>query len=814
MEEQKINTQAITTDFEAIINTCESCTGEQAEATYQAFELATQLYENKTNNLGEPYIEQAIDVARIVVQQMALGATSVICALLYRAVKEEFTTLDSIRKLFGNTVHTVMEGLLKLTAIDTTKLRLKTKDNIQGTKNKEDIVKKEIRQTENFISLMLTLTSDVRPVLLRLAFRLHLMRQLAELPPEQQVAIAQETWKTFSPVAHRLGIYNVKTELEDLSMKYTEPKIYRHIAQKLQETKKEREKFIAAFIAPIKVTLDQENYSYEIKGRPKSIFSIWKKMQRQQVPFEGIYDLFAIRIVLKNNYSTKKIIEPENQQKDKKETNAETKRGKRSGKTNDKASTSKNTEKTVSETNENGKKEIVEINSRKEKADCWNVYSLVTELYTPNPKRLRDWISKPKKPSNYESLHTTVMSSSGKWVEVQIRTERMDQIAEKGQAAHWKYKGGKNSDDQWLSKMREMLENKEIETLDKISEEKRELYSPSEIFIFTPDKELKKMPAKSTVLDFAFKIHTKVGEQCSGAVANNVFVPINHELKNGDKVKIVTNKNQTPSQNWLNIVTTDRARSKIKRALKEESYKNARIGKEILQKKFDQWGYPPDLNIVNKVLDYLKLSNSYELYQELGSNRLDPKKLRNILTVIDEEKEAKETESTPPPKPENEKTETKQKPPQQGNYLIIDNEIDKINFQMAKCCNPIPGDDIFGFVTVSKGTRIHRSNCPNAVDLKKRYPYRIVKAKWNEIEVSTAAKIKLQITGYDRMGLVNDVTRIITEEMRINMEAFNISSKNNEFKGEIMVYIKDKEKLKSLLYRLRTVKGIEKAKRI
>lgn len=694
-----------------------------------AFDLALDAHKDMRRKSGEPYIYHPLEVARITVEEIGLGTTSVICALLHDVVEDTETTLDEIEKEFGNVVARIIDGLTKISGL------------YNKSSNTSD-------QAENFRKMLLTLADDVRVILIKLADRLHNMRTLESMAKGKQLKIASETSFLFAPLAHRLGLYAIKSELEDLSLKYTEPEVYRSIAQKLQETKSKRDRFIRDFIVPIRRELDAAGVQCEIKGRPKSIQSIWNKMRKQGVEFEEVYDLFAIRVIL-------------------------------------------------------------ESEAELEKADCWRAYSVVTDLYQPNPNRLRDWISTPKA-NGYESLHTTVMGSAGRWVEVQIRTRRMDEIAEKGLAAHWKYKetGSDNAFDDWLKRIREALENPEPNALEFIDNFKLQLYA-KDVFAFTPRGDLIKLASGATALDFAFEIHTDIGMKCIGAKVNHKIVPLSYQLQNGDQVEILTSSIQKPKGDWLKFVTTAKAKTKIKQAIKDYKREMSDQGKDIFEKKMKQWKVPPTEELMNKILAHFKVSSPLDLNYLIATDRfdlallkkfvLDPNKVTEVKinTRIDESNFGNLVRSTSSAA---------------DDLLIIDDKISKIDYTLASCCNPIPGDEIFGFVTISEGIKIHRVNCPNAVHLLSKYSYRVVKSKWTRAsEVSFLAGIR--ITGLDDIGIISGISKVISNDLKVNMRSISVVSNDGMFEGTIMVFVNDTKHLDTLMQQLLQVKGVLKVNR-
>lgn len=694
----------------------------------KAFDIALEAHKDMRRKSGEPYIYHPIAVARIVTEEIGLGTTAIVCALLHDVVEDTELTLDDIDNLFGEKVAKIIDGLTKISGVfdQTTSL-----------------------QAENFRKMLLTLSDDVRVILIKLADRLHNMRTLESMREDKQRKIASETLYLYAPLAHRLGLYSLKSELEDLGLKYTEPEIFNEIETKLRKTKAVRTRFVNQFTLPVKRQLEEVGMACEIKGRTKSIYSIWNKMRSKGIPFEEVYDVFAIRIILDTPLDM-------------------------------------------------------------EKADSWKAYSIVTDYYQPNPDRLRDWISTPKA-NGYESLHTTVMSPGGRWVEVQIRTKRMDEIAEKGFAAHWKYKGVQQSQenalDEWISKIRELLENPESDAIDFIDDFKLNLFS-DEIFLFTPKGDLLTMPTDSTALDFAFDIHTQVGERCIGAKVNHKLVPLSHSLKSGDQVEIITSKKQRPKEDWLNFVVTAKAKSKIKTLLKEEKRTMAREGREILERKFRN--YKLDFNDVNlgKLTAFYKMPNQQELFYNIAKGLIDTKKIKDLkksegkLTYRPMKKSSKKSL-------EQLVTNVRGK----ADALVLGDSMENLDYTLSKCCSPIPGDNVFGFVTVSEGIKIHRVNCPNAIQLMSNYAYRIVKAKWMNQE-SIAFMSGIHITGIDKFGLVNEVTKVISSEYHVNMRSISFDTDDGIFEGTVMVYVHDVNHLTDLMEKLKKVDGVIRVSRI
>jgi len=693
-----------------------------------AFDMALDAHKDMRRKSGEPYIYHPLEVARITVEEIGLGTTSVICALLHDVVEDTEITLEEIEKEFGNVVARIIDGLTKISGL------------YNKSTNTSD-------QAENFRKMLLTLADDVRVILIKLADRLHNMRTLDSMPKEKQLKIASETSFLFAPLAHRLGLYAVKSELEDLALKYTEPEVYKDIARKLQETKAKRDRFIRDFIVPIRREMEPTGMSFEIKGRPKSIFGIWNKMRKQGVEFEEVYDLFAIRIIIDS--------EPE-----------------------------------------------------REKADSWRAYSVVTDLYQPNPKRLRDWISTPKA-NGYESLHTTVMGAGGRWVEVQIRTRRMDEIAEKGLAAHWKYKetGSDNAFDDWLRRIREVLENPEPNALEFIDNFKLQLYA-KDVFAFTPKGDLIKLPGGATALDFAFEIHTDIGMKCIGAKVNHKIVPLSYELQNGDQVEILTSSIQKPKADWLNFVTTAKAKSKIKQAIKDYRREMAEQGKDIFERKMKQWKTPITEELMAKVVKQFNVQSATDLHYLIATERLDLAQLKAFILNPNKV----ENRSLPRIDEKNFGNLVRSSSSAADDLLIIDDKISKIDYTLANCCNPIPGDEIFGFVTINEGIKIHRVNCPNAVHLLSKYSYRVVKAKWTAASaVSFLAGIR--ITGLDDIGIISGISQVISNDLKVNMRSISVVSNDGMFEGNIMVFVNDTKHLETLMRKLLQVKGVLKVSR-
>jgi GTP diphosphokinase / guanosine-3',5'-bis(diphosphate) 3'-diphosphatase len=692
----------------------------------KAFDLAVDAHKDMRRKSGEPYIFHPIAVARICAEEMGLGVTSIICALLHDTVEDTEITLEDVERLFGEKFKTIVDGLTKINEV----FDYTTSD-----------------QAENFRKLLISMTGDVRVILIKLADRLHNMRTLDSMRKDKQLKIASETSFLYAPLAHRLGFYNIKSELEDLALKFTEPEVYAEIQTKLEKEKEVRERFIRKFSAPIKKELEAQGFTFEIKGRTKSVYSIWNKIAKKNVPFEEIYDLFAIRIIIDSS--------PEN-----------------------------------------------------EKADCWRVYSIVTDFYKPSPERLRDWISNPRQ-NGYESLHTTVMSPTGTWVEVQIRTSRMDEIAEKGFAAHWKYKENSNKEniyDQWLNKVRELLDNKDLNALDFVDDFKLSLYN-EEIFVFTPKGELKTLPLGSTALDFAFDIHTRIGETCIGAKVNHKLVPLSYQLNSGDQVEIITSEKQAPKEDLLHFVYTPRAKQKIKQSLKDVRKRIASDGKEILERRLAKFKAVINDENMKVLLKFYDFHDSTELYYQIAKGRVD---LKRIKEIADKNGKLKYTSVTGAIKNSFESLISTFKSKKEE--LILGDDATEFDYKLSPCCNPIPGDDVFGFLTINDGIKIHRINCPNAEELRANYAYRIIKAKWKSQKIHEfLATIRFE--GIDDIGLVHNVTTIISQDLNVNMKSISFESNDGIFEGKITLYVTDTKHLNDLIVKLKKVNGIKKIER-
>ncbi|HOW25736.1 MAG TPA: RelA/SpoT family protein [Bacteroidales bacterium] len=694
-----------------------------------AYEFVLATYQDKRMESGEYYFVHCVNVAKIVAGEIGLGTDSIVGALLHNILYKAEVTEETISEKFGRKVAFLLQGLTRIAGLST---------------------KRSSLNAENFIQLLLTLSPDVHVILIKLADRLEFMRKIDKLPETLRPQIASETSLLYAPIAHRLGLYHIKTELEELSMQYAFPEIYYDVVRRLKETQEARENYIRNFIVPVEKELKRHGFDCEIRGRPKSVSSIWSKMKKQGVDFDEVYDLFAIRIIINRIRES-------------------------------------------------------------EKADCWRIYSIVTNLYQPNPKRLRDWLTTPKA-SGYESLHTTVMGPDGKWVEIQIRTKRMDEIAESGGAAHWRYKESalEKDQDSWISRIRQTLERSESPNAEDSRKAKLELYS-KDIFVFTPKGDIKKLPQGASILDFAYEVHSSIGNSCTGGKVNNKIVPLRYVLQNGDVVDIITAKTQKPKSHWIDYVVTQKAKSKIRRAIKELQFREADQGKEILKRKFGQLKLTFDNENIDKLVTYFKLSDPLELYHHLAIGKIDPMEIKEFfVTAGPEIEKAKALDTGLLERIESEIHQAVRP----DDLLLIDGKSDIGVYKFARCCNPVFGDEIFGFVTVGKGIRIHRETCPNAFQMKMRYGYRIIQAKWVKADDKGPFWVNLQIMGDDQIGIVNQVTHLISDTMRINMRSFSFESKHNKFEGTIQILVKDIGQLNFVTSQLKKVSGVKKIKRL
>ena len=698
----------------------------------KAFDVAVDAHKDQRRKSGEAYIFHPIAVAKIVASEIGLGATSIAAALLHDVVEDTPITVEDIERLFNPKVAQMVEGLTKIS-----------------------LVQKDLNasiQAENFRKMILTLNDDVRVILIKLADRLHNMQTMESMREDKQTKIASETLYIYAPLAHRLGLYNIKTKLEDLGLKYTEPAVYSDILSKIKETKEEQDAYIKDISDVLKKSMDEEGVEYAIKGRPKSIYSIRRKMKAQGVSFDEVYDKFALRIVYKSNPHDEKFL-------------------------------------------------------------AWKIYSIVTDHYRPSPSRLRDWISSPKS-TGYEALHITVMGPKGRWVEIQVRSERMDEIAEKGYAAHYKYKNGATEEsglDVWLNLLREALENAETNAVDFVEDFKMNLYS-KEIFVFTPKGDIKSLPKGATSLDFAFGIHSEIGIRTRGTRVNGKLVPLNYELKSGDQIEVITSPNQKPTSHWLDFVTTARAKTKIKNVLNEDIKKIGEEGKELLTRKLKHLKINLNEQTVNELVNFFKLKTSLDLFYRVGIGAIENQQLKDYAaqksnTFISFFKnKIKRSGAT--------SDEDINKPVVNSNYdmLVFGKEHDKLDYKFSPCCSPIPGDDVFGFVTVNEGIKIHKSDCPNAIGLQSNYAYRIMAAKWID---STQEEFKaiIKITGMDSLGLTNQLTKVISNNMNVNIQSISLSTDAGIFHGQVTVVVQNNTILKKLINNIRKIEGVEKVSR-
>lgn len=710
-------------------HTYQTLTKDDKKLIRKAFDLAVDAHKDQRRKTGEPYIFHPIEVAKIVADEIGLGATSIATALMHDVVEDTDYTLDDINEIFGSKITRIIDGLTKISVL-----------------NKQDVS----IQSENYRKLLLTLSEDVRVILIKIADRLHNMRTLDSMSEDKQLKIASETIFIYAPLAHRMGLYNIKSELEDLSLKYTKPEEYVSIERKLQETQQDREKYIANFTEIIKEQLNEEGLEFEIKGRSKSVFSIHRKMQSQRITFEEVYDKFAIRIIYRSDKKNEKFL-------------------------------------------------------------AWKIYSIVTDTFRPNPKRLRDWISQPKS-TGYESLHITVLGPVARWVEVQIRSERMDELAERGVAAHYKYKENYKVEDskvdEWIQQVREMLENQDTQDASEfIDNFKFNLYA-KEIFVFTPKGDLFSLPKGASSLDFAYAIHSNIGDTCLGAKVNGKLYPLSHELQSGDQVEILTSPNQKPKPDWLEFVVTSKARSKVKASLNAARRAMSEEGKEILIRKLRHLKIDFTESVLNDLQVFFKLKNSQDVFYRVATGEIDNKSLRKFT-----ERKSGITGFINRFRPKSKMVTSQEETPKQKlDSLVFGTDEERLNYELASCCNPIAGDKVFGFVTVSKGIRVHKKDCPNAVSLQANQAYRIIRAKWID-STSQLYRAILNIQGIDRLGLINDITKIISSNLHVHIRSFNISEEDGIFDGKISVSVKNKSQLDKILDELKQIEGIQKVSR-
>ncbi|MFV8332170.1 RelA/SpoT family protein [Flavobacterium sp. GSP14] len=726
--------KAIAQEYKELLRiSYQTLTTEDKKLIRKAFDVSVEAHKDQRRKSGEAYIFHPIAVAKIVASEIGLGATSIAAALLHDVVEDTPTTIQDIERLFNPKVAQLVEGLTKIS-----------------------MVQKDLNaslQAENFRKMILTLNDDVRVILIKLADRLHNMQTMESMQEDKQTKIASETLYIYAPLAHRLGLYNIKTKLEDLGLKYTEKAVYNDIVSKIKETKEEQDAYIEAISTVLKTSLDLEGVEYIIKGRPKSIYSIRRKMLAQNVSFDEVYDKFALRIVYKSNTHDEKFL-------------------------------------------------------------AWKIYSIVTDHYRPSPSRLRDWISSPKS-TGYEALHITVMGPKGRWVEVQVRSERMDEIAEKGYAAHYKYKNGATEEsglDVWLNLLKEALENSETNAVDFVEDFKMNLYS-KEIFVFTPKGEIKSLPKGATSLDFAFSIHSEIGIRTRGTRVNGKLVPLNFELKSGDQIDVITSQHQKPTINWLDYVTTSRAKTKIKNVLNENTKKIGEEGKELLTRKLKHLKITMSEQVVNELVNFFKLKTSLDLFYRVGIGTIENQQLKDYAAQKSNsfinffKNKMKRSPSTA--------DEDIHKPTISSNYdmLVFGKEHDKLDYKLSPCCNPIPGDDVFGFVTINEGIKVHKKDCPNALGMQSNYAYRIMTAKWIDSSQEEFKAI-INVTGMDVLGLTNQLTKVISNNMHVNIQSISLSTDAGIFHGQVAVIVQNNTILKKMINNIKKIDGIDKVTRV
>lgn len=730
LEEEK---KALAREYKELLRiSYQTLTPEDKKLIRKAFDVAVDAHKDQRRKSGEAYIFHPIGVAKIVASEIGLGPTSIAAALLHDVVEDTPITVEDIEKQFNPKIAQLVEGLTKISQV-------KKDMNIS-------------MQAENFRKMLLTLNDDVRVILIKIADRLHNMQTMDSMPDYKQVKIASETLYIYAPLAHRLGLYNIKTKLEDLGLKYTEPAVYNDIVSKMKETKEEQDEYIKLVSDVLKKSLNDESVDYTIKGRPKSIYSIRRKMLAQNVSFDEVYDKFALRIIYKSNQHDEKFL-------------------------------------------------------------AWKIYSIVTDHYRPSPSRLRDWISSPKS-TGYEALHITVMGPKGRWVEIQVRSERMDEIAEKGYAAHYKYKQGvteENGLDVWLNLLKEALENSETNAVDFVEDFKMNLYA-KEIFVFTPKGEIKSLPKGATSLDFAFSIHSEIGIKTRGTRVNGKLVPLNYELKSGDQIEIITSINQKPTINWLDYVTTSRAKNKIRNVLNENTKKIAEEGKELLTRKLKHLKITLNENVVNELVNFFKLKTSLDLFYRVGIGSIENQQLKDYAaqksnTLINFFKnKIKRSPST------NSEEIHRQEITNNYDLLVFGVDQDRLDYKLSSCCNPIPGDEVFGFVTINEGIKVHKKDCPNAISMQSNYAYRIMQAKWVDSSQQEFRAV-LQITGMDTLGLTNELTKVISNQMHVNIQSIALNGEAGIFNGQVTVVVQNNTILKKLIDNIKKIDGIDKVSR-
>jgi len=732
-EEIELENKAIAKEYKELLKiSYQTLSEDDKKLIRKAFDVAVEAHKDQRRKSGEAYIFHPIAVAKIVASEIGLGATSIAAALMHDVVEDTDITVEQIEEWFNPKIAKIVEGLTKMAMLE-------PDPHIS-------------MQAENYRKMLLTLNDDVRVILIKIADRLHNMQTMESMVDYKQAKIASETLYIYAPLAHRLGLFNIKTKLEDLGLKYTEPRIYQDILNRMKESKEEQDQYIQTVSEILKKSLDEEQVEYSMKGRPKSIYSIRRKMKAQNVTFDEVYDKFALRIIYKSTPHDEKFI-------------------------------------------------------------AWKIYSIVTDHFRPSPNRLRDWISAPKS-TGYEALHITVMGPKGRWIEIQIRSERMDEIAEKGYAAHYKYKQGiteENSLDKWLNQLKEALENAETDAVDFVEDFKLSLYA-KEIYIFTPKGEIKSLPKGATALDFAFSIHSEVGLRTRGTRVNGRLVPLNHVLASGDQVEVITSENKKPSASWLEYVTTTRAKNKIKSSLNEDTKRIAEDGKEQLIRKLRHLKISLDEKVVNEMVSYFKLKTSQDLFYRIGAGEIDNVQLKEYASNRNNslfsffKKTIKRAPSIP--------AMTDTSSTKTGDLLVFGKGKEKLDYKLATCCNPIPGDDAFGFVTINEGIKVHKTDCPNAISMRSNYAYRIMPAYWVDSKEAMNFEATINITGLDSAGLTTDITRIIIDSKVINIRSISLSEDAGIFKGSITVIVPNNDVLKKMMANLKKIEGIEKVTRV
>lgn len=724
----EVRKKKLNAKFDELKKVCEPFASESdLQKIEQAYKLAYKAELEKFKTSSELDLMHSLDIALISVNEIGLGAVVVVSTFLHNLLEVNLITISEIEEQYDKTIASVVEGFSKVSSLQTGKISA---------------------QSENFRKLFLTIVDDIRVILLKIAHRVYDMRNYEDLKPSKQSKYLDEVVYLYIPIAHRLGLYAIKSDLEELSMKHSNPEIFNSIQEKIQASKKKQKAWLADFIKPIERELETQKFKCDFKSRPKSVYSIWNKMKKQKVTFDEVYDILAVRIISDSKAS-------------------------------------------------------------KEKEDCWKIYSIVSDIYPPNPKRLRDWISTPKA-SGYESLHTTVQAPNKKWVEVQIRTKRMDVEAEEGQAAHWRYKGfgSKKDSESWLGQVRDILEHPEQLNFDEAINQNKKKKETDKIFIFTPNGDLKQLPAGSTVLDFAYEIHTDVGSKCNGAKVNNKVVPIRYILENGDKVEIMTSKNQKPKLDWLSFVITNKAKNRIKRFMLEDKYKEADAGNEIVRRKFKNWKIAFDDANIDKIIKHYKFKTSIDFYYSVATESIDLGDVKKFILGLDEKKVQKNG---------NQVVESEQKATKQDNEesLEITDKIKNVNYSLAKCCNPISGDAVFGFVTVGKGITIHRVNCPNASQMLSKYSYRVIDVKWKVAAGEMSSFVaNIRVNGNDSLGIIGELTNVISNDLKVNMQSISVNSKNGNFEGNLKLQVRDNKHLDELIHKLLKIKDVSKVTRV